>query len=133
MKEIEIPRGNGERILVAGDDEVAGMSAKEMLKGLGYNVTLVSDGTEAYKMFVEDTKRFDAIILDLEKGGSEAITIFEKMNEISANNAFVLMHDNWKDEGIEEFYATVEYVGILTKPLEKRRLSFFMSDLFRHK
>jgi PAS domain S-box-containing protein len=58
-----IPRGS-ERILFVDDEEFIVNSVGNMLRHLGYKVTVVMDSQEALKLFSENPSQFDLVITD---------------------------------------------------------------------
>jgi PAS domain S-box-containing protein len=62
-QEEEIPRGS-ERILLVEDDSSLADAEKELFEELGYNVTKVTSGIEAFEIFRKVPNRFDIIITD---------------------------------------------------------------------
>ncbi|MBI4917020.1 MAG: PAS domain S-box protein [Acidobacteria bacterium] len=70
--ETELPRGNGERVLVVEDEEGARKGLAELLELLGYQVTAVGSGEEASMLPAEESP--DVLLTDLMLpglGGSE--------------------------------------------------------------
>jgi two-component system aerobic respiration control sensor histidine kinase ArcB len=59
-----LPDLNGYEILVAEDNEISQMVAREMLCAMGARVTLANDGAEALEML--SMRVFDALIVDIE-------------------------------------------------------------------
>ena len=62
-QEEEIPRGN-ERILLVEDDSSLADAEKKLIEELGYKVTKVTSGIEAFEIFRKVPNRFDIIITD---------------------------------------------------------------------
>ncbi len=83
----ELPRGQGERILVMDDDPAIRKVAEKMLLQLGYAPTCVADGLsalEAYHQAETSHRPFTATILDLTvpggMGGAETLTRLRQHN-----------------------------------------------------
>jgi PAS domain S-box-containing protein len=67
----------GLRVLMAEDDPVAADATREMLDGLGCQVTPVADGRAAVERYASDPAAFDVVLLDLlmpRLGGAEALS-----------------------------------------------------------
>ena len=58
-----IPRGN-ERILAVDQDQMMVISLRDILQTLGYQVTTLTDGQEALKVFSEKPSEFNLVIAD---------------------------------------------------------------------
>ncbi len=74
-------RGNGERILVVDDEPVQRRTAKRVLVELGYEVTCVSCGEEAVRLFQPPRcEQFDLVILDMVMGdGLDGVETFRRI------------------------------------------------------
>ncbi len=59
-----IPTGI-ERILFIDDEPSIGQYCNQMLKGLGYQVTVLTDGNKAIELFCETPDHFDLVITDM--------------------------------------------------------------------
>jgi CheY-like chemotaxis protein len=67
--------GGTETILVAEDEEVLRNLARDVLEGLDYTVLLAENGEEAVKMYEQNPKQIDLLLLDVvmpRMGGWEA-------------------------------------------------------------
>ena len=62
-EETPLPKGT-ERVLFIDDEATLARMGKEMLSGLGYDVTAMTDSLEALALFKEDPKQFDLVITD---------------------------------------------------------------------
>jgi PAS domain S-box-containing protein len=61
----ELPRGNGELILVVDDEAAIGETTKITLETYGYRVLTVSEGMEAIALYTEHQHEIDAVLMDL--------------------------------------------------------------------
>jgi hypothetical protein len=75
---VEPVKGRG-RVLIMDDEEMIREMAADLIRELGYEVSLAKDGMEAvdiYKSALHEGRRFDAVILDLTvPGGMGAQTL----------------------------------------------------------
>ncbi|MEX2529591.1 MAG: PAS domain S-box protein [Gemmatimonadota bacterium] len=62
---VELPKGNGELILVVDDEAAVREVTKQTLEAFGYRVMLASDGTEAVAVFGKRHSEIDAVITDM--------------------------------------------------------------------
>jgi PAS domain S-box-containing protein len=61
----QLPRGNGESILVVDDEEAIRLAAKETLEQFGYSALLAANGAEAVAMFVQHQHDIDLVLTDM--------------------------------------------------------------------
>ncbi len=61
----------GKRILVVEDNTINQWVAKEMLQNLGVHVTLANHGEEALQLLADQSKQFDAILMDIQMPGMD--------------------------------------------------------------
>ncbi len=80
--EQEIPRGN-ERILLVEDDDYLAEAEKKMLEELGYSVTALTNGVEAFEIFQKLPDRFDIIIADYAMPKMTGLQLIRKIRSIS--------------------------------------------------
>ncbi len=66
--DLAAPSGT-ERVLFVDDEKVLVGMAEEMLSGLGYRVTAVSDSRKAYDLFLSDPYAYDIVITDITMPG----------------------------------------------------------------
>jgi len=114
----EVITGNG-RILFMDDDAAVRNLAQDMLKHLGYDIVLVSNGTEAvdiYQAAMEADNAFDAVLLDLEvpggMGGSEAGKKILNINPA----AKVLLSSVYSNDSVMANSQKYGFCGLIPKP-----------------
>ncbi len=76
------PRGRGERILVAEDEEAVRAFVVEALRGLGYDVREARDGRDARRILLSDASRLDLVLTDVmmpDVDGLEVARVAESM------------------------------------------------------
>jgi PAS domain S-box-containing protein len=82
-KEIEIPIGKGELILIVDDEPPICEIAKMILEGHDYNVLTAANGIEAIALYAQNKHRISAVVMDMmmpEMDGVTAIRTLKKMN-----------------------------------------------------
>jgi two-component system, cell cycle sensor histidine kinase and response regulator CckA len=62
---IELPRGNGERLLLVDDEAAVRDITRQTLEAFGYEVVAAQDGAEAVARFARDPDGFDLVITDV--------------------------------------------------------------------
>ena len=111
-----------ERILFVDDEEMLAEMARDMLKSLGYHVTVAKHPTEAWNLFLEDPSQFDLVITDQTMPGTTGVTLAQKMLRVRKEMPIILCTgysemvsaDQAKEVGISEF---------VMKPVVKKELA----------
>jgi two-component system, NarL family, capsular synthesis sensor histidine kinase RcsC len=82
------------RILVADDDQSMRTLWKDMLEALGHEVTVVNDGVEAYRAYVEsyaDAKpTFDRVLTDYQMPKKNGVVLMMEIRAVSPGQKMVL-------------------------------------------
>jgi len=79
----ELPRGNGELILVVDDESTVREITKQTLETFGYRVVLASDGVEAVAVFARDAAEIAAVLTDImmpAMDGRATVPVLRRMN-----------------------------------------------------
>lgn len=82
-KRDELPRGNGELILVVDDEAPVRQIIQQTLETFGYRVLLASDGTEAVALYAEQKREIASILTDMMMpvmDGPTTIQVLLRMN-----------------------------------------------------
>ncbi len=79
-----------ERILFVDDEELLSSAAGMMLERLGYEVTAVTASTEAWRIFLGDTMRFDLVITDQTMPGMTGTMLAEKILGVRKDMPIIL-------------------------------------------
>jgi PAS domain S-box-containing protein len=79
----DLPRGNGELILVVDDEAAVRQITQQTLEAFGYRVILASDGTEAVAIYAPRKTEIAAVLTDMmmpAMDGITAVQIIRKLN-----------------------------------------------------
>jgi CheY-like chemotaxis protein len=122
---IEPVQGQG-RVLIMDDEEMIREVAGEIVRQLGYDVSLAEDGMEAaeiYKSALHEGRRFDAVILDLTvpggMGGTETLAKLIKIDpEVRA-----IVSNGYSGDSIISDYSTQGFRTVPPKPYDPKRLN----------
>ena len=117
----EIPGGN-EHVLLVDDEPALTMLGKQVLQGLGYQVTTCARGDEALELFRASHEEFDIVITDMTMPGMTGAQLSEELLKIKPGVPIILC------TGFSEIMtqAKAEEIGIkayMEKPLERRTLA----------
>ncbi|MEP6673162.1 MAG: response regulator, partial [Chthoniobacter sp.] len=81
--EAELPRGNGELILVVDDESSVRQITRQTLESFGYHVVEAADGVEAISIFTLRGKEIAALLTDMMMpvlDGPATIQVFRRLN-----------------------------------------------------
>jgi PAS domain S-box-containing protein len=121
-EEVELPRGEGQRVLVVDDEEPLVKLATRTLEELGYAAVGFTSSTAALAAFRADPQRFDALITDERMPGMSGSALIREVRGIRDRIPIVLMSgyvggavaSHAREAGAEE---------VLKKPLSARDLA----------
>ena len=126
-----IPRGTG-RVLVMDDERAIATVTASMLRSLGYQAEIVSDGemaVERYAAALESGSPFDALIMDLTvpggMGGAEALALLRELDP----SVCAIVMSGYADTGLLADFHHVGFSGRLAKPFSLRDLATTVHDL----
>lgn len=80
---IELPRGEGETVLVVDDEASVRQITKQTLEAFGYRVLTASDGTEAVALYVQERDRINIALVDMAMpimDGASTIRVLTKLD-----------------------------------------------------
>ncbi len=131
--EEELDEGRG-RILVMDDEEVVRDVAGEMLRHMGYDVELASDGAEAIDVYMrakESGHAFEVVLLDLTvPAGMGGIETQKRLLEIDPEvNSIV--SSGYSNDPIMSRYEEKGFRAVLTKPYNIQELGKTLQHVIR--
>ena len=103
-------------ILLVDDDEVIRMMGRDILRVLGYQVMLASNGEETVKIYQENKDQIDLILLDWHMPGIGGIEILEQLWEIDEKVKVILATGWGPPREMDEIKKSGHTVGLLQKP-----------------
>jgi two-component system, cell cycle sensor histidine kinase and response regulator CckA len=122
---IEPIKGRG-RVLIMDDEEMIREMAEDLIRELGYEVTLAKDGMEAvdiYQRAFHEGRQFDAVILDLTvpggMGGAQTLAELSKIDP----DVKAIVSSGYYGDPIMSDYAAHGFKAVLPKPYDIKRLS----------
>lgn len=122
--------GGIERILVVDDEvEVANME-QDMLKVLGYKVTLRTGSVEALEAFRAKPGKFDLIITDMTMPNMSGIQLAQEIKKIRAGIPIIIC-TGFSDQITDEKCEALGIQGYLMKPILMTQLSEMIRSIFK--
>jgi len=115
-EEQDIPRGD-ERILLVEDDIYLVEAEKKMLEELGYTVTALSSGVEAFEIFQKLPDRFDIIIADYAMPKMTGLQLIRKIRSLNSHIP-VIICTGYSKVIQQQKIGSLEIGEIIMKPIE---------------
>jgi PAS domain S-box-containing protein len=115
-------RGGSETILVAEDELALQKLIYTLLSQLGYKVLMASDGEEAIRLYKENRKQIDVILLDLvmpKMGGDE---VYSRLHALD-NSAPVILMTGYTTEPGQDESREQNGIRLLRKPYSINELA----------
>ena len=126
------PGKGGGRILVMDDQEMIRNTAGSILRELGYEVEAAAEGSEAIELYrkgIEESRPYDAVILDLTipdgMGGTETLQELLKIDP----DVRAIVSSGYSNSSIISGYAEHGFAGVMTKPYSMNQVSDLLTDL----
>ena len=123
----QLPGGN-ERILFVDDEPEMARMASEMLAGLGYHVTSLTDGREALALLEADPERFDLLLTDQIMPDLSGDRLGKEAKRLKPDLPMVLCTGPLAGAS-DELLATVGFARIAYKPLRAGELARLVREV----
>jgi PAS domain S-box-containing protein len=111
----KIIKGGHETILVVEDDEDMRKILSEILRSLGYNIVIASDGEEGLDIFAKRHDEIDFIVLDVVMPKLSGREVYEEMKKIKADVACLFV-TGYSLNGSHTDFILKEGIEVLQKP-----------------
>ncbi len=125
-KELDLPRGAGQRVLIVDDEEPLVRIASRTLEELGYSTVGFTSSSAALAAFRADPKRFDALITDERMPEMSGSALIREVRSMRASMPVVLMSGYLGE-------TQGEADEVLQKPLSMRDFAASMARLLKPK
>lgn len=79
---MEVPRGQGQRVMVVDDDPVSGFAIEKIVEMLGYHVKRHMRPEEALADFTTAPHYYDLIVSDLAMPGMNGAEMIDRMTQL---------------------------------------------------
>jgi len=122
VKEIEIQKGNGEKIMVVDDDIELLQLMKQMLESLNYQSEVFSDPRMAFEKFSEDSPSYQLIISDMTMPEMTGLEFIKAVRTIDVRIPTII-YSGYNDPKKMKHYSSAGVDGLLEKPVRMQQLS----------
>jgi signal transduction histidine kinase/CheY-like chemotaxis protein len=129
FKSDEVPRGNGEKVLVVEDDDDVRFSVTAILEGLDYVVDSVASGQAGLDQF-DASEKYDALLTDVILGGEMSGRDLSRIVEKRYPDVAVLHMSGYAESHVVHNGVIEDGVTLLQKPFTKAQLAQHMKALF---
>jgi len=119
--EVDVPRGNGELVLLVDDEPSVLETARLTLEAGGYQVTAASDGAEAVTIFRQQGNAIRAVILDVMMPEMDGLATLEALQRMDSR-VRVLAASGVRPRGRLAEMIAGGLIGFLQKPYSARLL-----------
>jgi CheY-like chemotaxis protein len=89
--EPQLPKGNGERVLLVEDEDAVRDVVLRLLKRSGYDVRDVGAPLEALDIFVADPRQFDMLLTDVVMPGMSGTQLASRLRDLSPDLPVLFM------------------------------------------
>jgi CheY-like chemotaxis protein len=128
----ELPRGNGEVVMLVDDEEVLVQLGEEMIAGLGYEPVGFTSAADALEAFRTDPQRFSVVLSDETMPGMTGSQLAEQIRAIGNDVPIVLM-SGYAGAALAAHALTVGAMDVLSKPLVSRDIARSLEGALRRR
>jgi len=120
-KEIPVPRGHGERVLVVDDEEVIANLLQKSLTALGYEAEFFTNSSAALASVRADPPRFALVLTDQTMPGMTGLVFANQLRQIRPGLPVIMM-SGYTPALLAERVQEAGICQLLTKPMTIRTL-----------
>jgi PAS domain S-box-containing protein len=121
IQDQEIVGGN-EKILFIDDEAALARLWKNILENLGYSVSMMTDSTEAFRLFYSDPDYFDLVVTDMTMPGITGAKLVKSIRNIR-HDIPVIVCTGYSENINEEKAVNMGINAFILKPLVTRELA----------
>jgi CheY-like chemotaxis protein len=118
----EVPRGNGEVVMIVDDERALVMFAEETLAELGYEPTGFDSSVAALRTFSADPHRFDLVLTDETMPDLSGTELAREIRRLRSDIPIILM-SGFSGERLTERAHAAGVSDVLRKPLVSRDIA----------
>ena len=130
IEEIELPRGQGELILVVDDEVAITQIAKTTLEIHNYKVLTAQNGMEALTLYSQHQDEIKLVLIDMMMPLMDGKTAISTLQTINPKVQIIAMSGLASSETLVQSTG-VEIQGFLAKPFTPKQLLNFVQTIFR--
>lgn len=120
--EPNLPRGNGECVMLVDDESVLCQSVAGLLERLGYRVEAFTEPRKALARFRQDPDVFHLVLTDLTMPGMTGIDLAREVNARGSGVPIIVMSGFVGEHSLQSLQS-IGVCELLTKPLSALRIS----------
>jgi CheY-like chemotaxis protein len=102
-------------ILVVDDEEMIRAVCVALIEELGFEALEAADGEEALRIYREQGRRIDLVLLDQVMPGMDGVAVFKELRRIRPD-AKVLLASGYSEQEVSERFKGLELDGSIQKP-----------------
>jgi len=118
----ELPRGNGETIMIVDDERALVALAEETLAGLGYEPVGFDSSVAALQAFRAEPNRFDLVLTDETMPDLTGTELAGRMRQLRPEISIILM-SGYGGSQLSERAQAAGVIDVLRKPLIRRNIA----------
>jgi CheY-like chemotaxis protein len=118
----ELPRGNGETVMIVDDEHALVALAEEALAELGYEPVGFDSSLAALQLFRAEPKRFDLVLTDETMPDLTGTELAREMRQLRPDIPIILM-SGYGGGLLSERAQAAEIIDVLRKPLVRRDIA----------
>lgn len=126
----EIPRGNGEHILLAEDDEAISEIIRATLDRAGYRVSVAHDGAEALAIYAREQSRIRLVLADSTMPIVDGYALIRVLQRLNSAARVLVMCDTLTQMRLSDLLEDSS-VGFLLKPFSAEQLLLSVAEELR--
>jgi PAS domain S-box-containing protein len=130
-RELPLPRGHGERVLVVDDEKPLMLLTEEMLAALNYEPAGFTRSAEALQELQADIQRFDAAVIDHLMPGVSGTELARQIRALRPDLPIIMM-SAYTGPVLSQEALTAGVEEVLPKPLDFRQLAQTMAKALSH-
>jgi two-component system cell cycle sensor histidine kinase/response regulator CckA len=128
VDQIELPHGEGQRILVVDDERNLAEMTGTMLDSLGYRAHTETDSRRALELFGSDTAAFDLILSDVAMPGMSGDALAQQVLTLRPGMPIILMTGH-SDRVNQDLIIKIGVRKLLPKPLSLKILADLVHEV----
>jgi signal transduction histidine kinase/ActR/RegA family two-component response regulator len=118
----ELPRGNGERVMIVDDERALVALAEETLAELGYEPVGFDSSVAALQAFRAEPKRFDLVLTDETMPDLTGMELAREIRQLRSEISIILMSGSSNTQ-LSERAQAAGVIDVLRKPLIRRDIA----------